>query len=99
MASIRIPVAVAYYGVRVPFSQNDPKYAEDAERVVEAYLYAGADIINVELDDGNANHPAYVITVRTETFHSVGDLRRTVQYQQDRLYSGLYSCTEPKILS
>lgn len=101
---ISLPVAVAYFTVRVPARETMTShearttYKEDARQVVEAYLYSGSGVVNVDLDNDDFDRLAYVLTVRTENWKSVDDLTGQVQYQRDRLSSGLYSSTEPKIL-
>ena len=98
MTTSTTPVAVAYFTVRVP-TNDTVVYIDHAQRVIEAYLYSGAGVTNVELDMDDFDHPVYVVTVRVENWKSVADLTGTVQYQRDRLSSGLYSSTEPKILT
>jgi len=93
-----LPVAVAYFTVRVPADQHSVQYAEDAERVVERYLYNGS-VHPAELDMDDFDHPAYIVMVRIENWKSVSDLTSQVQQQRDRFSSGLYSSTEPKILT
>jgi len=94
-----IPVAVAYFKVRIPgFSPLGVQYANDAERVVEDYLYNNGSVVVIDLDMSDSNHPAYIVMVRVENWKSVADLTFRVQKQRDRLSSGLYSSTEPKIL-
>jgi len=98
MTNSTLPVAVAYFTVRVPVSIA-AEYEEDARRVIERYLYSGAEVTNVDLDMDDFDHPVYVVTVRTEGWKSVALLTGQVQYQRDRLSSGLYSSTQPKILA
>ena len=98
MTNNTIPVAVAYFTVRVP-ANGTIVYGSDAQRVVEAYLYSGAEVDATDIDMVDVNHPVYIITVRIENWKSVADLTGRVQYQRDRFSSGLYSSTEPKILS
>ena len=93
-----LPVAVAYFTVRVP-ANSTVEYLENAQRVVEAYLYSDAGVADVDLDNEDFNPPVYAVTVRVENWKSVVDLTRTVQYQRDRLSSGLYSSTDPKIFT
>lgn len=102
---ISLPVAVAYFMVRVPAREtmsayeSRTTYKEDARHEVEAYLYGGGSVLEVDLDNDDFNHPAYVVTVRIENYRSVSDLTSRVQQQRDRFSSGLYSSTEPKILT
>jgi hypothetical protein len=85
-----IPVAVAYFTVRVRAN-----YKEDARHVVEAYLYSGAEVVRADLDTTDFN---YAVLVRTESCQSAHELGQRVQYQRDRLASGLYFSTEPRFL-
>jgi len=97
-ATIPLPVAVAYFTVRVPVNST-VVYGSDAREVIERYLYSGVEVTDVDIDMGDFNHPVYVVLVRVENWKSVTDLTGRVQYQRDRLSSGLYSSTEPKILT
>jgi predicted GNAT superfamily acetyltransferase len=98
MKSNTTPVAVAYFTVRVPANKNNTVYAEDAQGAVETYLYGGYGVVDVNLDLEDFDRPAYVVTVRVENYRSVSALTSLVQQQRDRLSSGMYSSTEPKIL-
>jgi len=90
-----LPVAVAYFTVRVP-SDNGIDQGR-AQEIVERYLYQGS-VVDIDVDVNDFNHPAYVVTVRIENYRSAQDVASAVQIQRDRFSSGLYSSTEPKIL-
>jgi len=97
---ISLPVAVAYFTVRIPADRTTVTLAAEAERVVERYLYNGSVVdVDLDLDMDDLEHPAYVVMVRIENWKSVADLTSRVQIQRDRFSSGLYSSTEPKILT
>jgi hypothetical protein len=90
------PTAVAYFVVRVPASGSTVSSASDAQAVVENYLYSGATVALVEYDvDSELDRPVFEVLVRIETYsplhHSGGQFEYIVNYQADRLRSGLYA--------
>jgi hypothetical protein len=93
-----IPVAVAYFVVHVPAGNDGVMLSVDARRTVEAYLYSGAEVVRVDGDTTDFDHPTYEVLVRTESYQSYHELLSRVQYQRDRLSSGWYSSSEPQFL-
>ena len=94
-----IPVAVAYFVVRIPYHEDSLMREADAKQVVEAYLYSGAEVMRVDLDTTGFDRSVYEVLVRTESYQDQMELRDRVRYQRDRLSSGLYFSTEPQFLT
>ncbi|WP_020142289.1 hypothetical protein [Terracoccus sp. 273MFTsu3.1] len=87
------PALVAYFNVFVPYRSADS--AEDAQRIVNRYLYTGFMTTTVVQSESDLDEPfdSYKVHVRYADHISTGEGR--IQQQRDRLSSGLYASSEP----
>lgn len=94
LTELKVPTYTAYFtvGVRVDDANRDTARAVE---IVTRYLYDGAVVVSDGLDD---DAETFLVLVRTEGYGTARDLAGRVQYQRDRLSSGLYASTAPIFL-
>lgn len=90
------PTAFAYFEVHVPI--RDGLYTEDAERIVDRYLYNGFTRGEVTVSP-SVEH--YIVPVTYADYRvpnsgtALEQAQGSVETQRDRLASGMYRATEP----